>query len=1053
MYDMSIGSYSRRDSGMEMPQMQCVCMRKEFRQLSTVSQQYPQCKETLQFHARFTCVACYDPLIRIMAANFGFDATKSNAGSRANILKLTPGGMFAMSGKMLSHQKSSNHEYAWACYQIFTGNASEVADDKREQIARHINTPLLAKFIQANSACVVGYDLEGARSYARPDAAAQPVGGEQVAPDGVPVPDDLKVTVSAINVAQQTVHALHPASVYEAQMRGQARIWGTPPERAPGEGFDQRKCRKIARMLSMGLCVEDVKRMTSKPVMVGCTGHLPTGFEAPTSAKMDGWSRGKLALDVLLYTVFTDPTKSFKQESKLGRILQSHGVYTDDDGTDHIRDHTGTGMFLTLLFATLSDPFMDIPNLKSNKRAATWLEFCKSVFNVELDGGGANIKGVASLYKNLLADMPDLDNPWGDDHRIQRVFANWLKGVPWLLQLVNIALNVIRFVQSPKRWREVQKIAGELNFRLPDFSVPGVTRYVTHLRDQLAKFMDNIWFWVICLEKLLEPARNIFPKQIAKKAISSVKVSGWLKKIKSFNFLVSISYFLDCCESLAYLTNLNQGITDIFTADKTREDFSNMVKSLSYVNGTPRVTRLEKCCVRIPTGSLVVRCEYNDPELNTSMKPIEVQNVDEGVNNWPKLMMTSTSQLQKVVAERYPRCEVQKAWRCLFDTQTWNWREMERNPCYLSQHCKLIVRQYLPGYSNMFDVHEGPDLSDIPVASPEECVNNSHAYSERDIRGSDSEEEDEEVDFFAVGEPDIIETAEVDEREPSYRLPVWMIENLEQQVIELQKQLVALKKELKPKAGHYKQFWETVFFCSRVSGVSIVKYFYMIGLARGKSTSTIEGFNKLLKRILDGADSGGSGQLEWREDQLRVSCNGPKPELFDGYKYITEGYFATCGLTRVRSVAEMQLTSAAEAKRTKHNDRSRRYYQKHKAKIAAGKQASRDSAAVAKQASRGEFASLPKTRVRKKKKQAPPSVVSSGERHGLHSFSALLDTDAHVGRDAAFKPSTDLSEEIARGATRVQAWKTYEEETAAAAVASTKGKRTRDRSRSPSIER
>ena len=315
------------------------------------------------------------------------------------------------------------------------------------------------------------------------------------------------------------------------------------------------------------------------------------------------------------------------------------------------------------------------------------------------------------------------------------------------------------------------------------------------------------------------------------------------------------------------------------------------------------------------------------------------------------------------------------------------------------------------------------------------------------------EEEDGEVDFFPTGEPEIVETAEVDEREPSYRLPVWMIENLEQQVIELQKQLVALKKEVKPKTGHYKQFWETVFFCSRVSGVSIVKYFYMIGLARGKSTSTIEGFNKLLKRILDGADSGGSGQLEWREDQLRVSCNGPNPELFDGYKYITEGYFATCGLTRVRSVAEMQLPPTDEAKRTRHDERSKRYYNKHKDAIAAGKQASRDAAAVAKQHSRGEFASLPKTRPRKKRKRAPPPVVSSGERHGLHSFSDLLDTDAHVGRDAAFKPSTDLTEEIAGGATLAQAWKTCEDETAAAAVASTKGKRTRDRSRSPSTER
>ena len=104
-----------------------------------------------------------------------------------------------------------------------------------------------------------------------------------------------------------------------------------------------------------------------------------------------------------------------------------------------------------------------------------------------------------------------------------------------------------------------------------------------------------------------------------------------------------------------------------------------------------------------------------------------------------------------------------------------------------------------------------------------------------------------------------------------------------------------------------------------VLGISIVKYFYMIGLSRGKSTATIEGVNKLLKRLLDSADSGGAGQLEWREDQLRVSVNGPKPEQFDGYDYIRNGYFEMFGFTRVRSKEELTISAQDENRRQNPN--------------------------------------------------------------------------------------------------------------------------------------
>ena len=204
---------------------------------------------------------------------------------------------------------------------------------------------------------------------------------------------------------------------------------------------DQRNCIKIARALSLGEHCSLLKKLLDSSVLV--TDGVQTAFIPSFIAlKCDGHSRKAASREVFLIKFFTDPNNSFQVKEKMFRVVGTHGQYTSPvDGETFRRDATGLGLYMTTRLVVEVDAFPDLQDDTGDSRALGFDNFARMCVSVELDNGGANIKGDGSLWSRLREDIPDLPSAWGDDHHLQRLHLELMNACPWLAQPLNVALN------------------------------------------------------------------------------------------------------------------------------------------------------------------------------------------------------------------------------------------------------------------------------------------------------------------------------------------------------------------------------------------------------------------------------------------------------------------------------------------------------------------------------------------------------------------------------------------------------------------------------------
>ena len=257
--------------------------------------------------------------------------------------------------------------------------------------------------------------------------------------------------------------------------------------------------------------------------------------------------------------------------------------------------------------------------------------------------------------------------------------------------------------------------------------------------------------------------------------------------------------------------------------------------------------------------------------------------------------------------------------------------------------------------------------------------------------GSDEDDmsdydEDEERDYFSVHQDD----DEIDESEPlsSYRFPKFIIDAIPDQLVELQEHILRnMCAELRLLLATPVSFWSKVLHSPEYGNTSGMKLLYMTVRMRGKSTSSVEGFNKLLTLLFGGADYGGAAGMAWCEDQLRLKFNS-RPDEFDPEYYLKYGYLRMAGLMRVRSMHELaelkKRTGRTTVGTAAQLARGRRYRARRKERGEVYEHP-RQGRRTARQSANGEAPTVLKTRPPKKPKAAKPPVITDGERHDDHA--------------------------------------------------------------------
>ena len=205
----------------------------------------------------------------------------------------------------------------------------------------------------------------------------------------------------------------------------------------------------------------------------------------------------------------------------------------------------------------------------------------------------------------------------------------------------------------------------------------------------------------------------------------------------------------------------------------------------------------------------------------------------------------------------------------------------------------------------------------------------------------DDEEEypsDDDRDYFDLS--GLADYEAGDESDPNYRpsvrFPKFILDAMPDQVRAMQEQILAREAELKMVVQTPIRFWTHITTSRKYGNTSGVKLMYMTVRMRGKSTATVEGFNKLLTILFGGADYGGATGPSWGEDQLRLKFNGPSEDDFDPNYYIKNGYIRMAGITRVRSMEELKTREVSTGRKTVGTkaklDRGKRYRKNKKEK-------------------------------------------------------------------------------------------------------------------------
>ena len=359
------------------------------------------------FHDRFACMACEQPLARFMSLHFGWPG--SIKGSKSSLLKQTPGGSHARTGALLKHGASRAHGFAWSVYRILTGRIDEIPADDRKHIHTLLTNKTVQNFIKNDPNCLEGVDLKKALAVLdKLDESAGGVAVDNSDHDDRSLSGDMQATRACVVLAYRVASHMWSALVYENMLRMQQTVWQTNRAQVPGERTDQRNCIKIARALSLGEHCSLLKKLLESSVSV--TDGVQTAFiPAFISMKCDGHSRKAASREVFLVKFFTDPKKSFQVGENVLRVVPTHGEYTSPvDRNTFRRDATGLGLYMTTRFVVEADAFPDLQDDTGDSRAIGFDNFARMCISVELDNGGANIKGDGSLWSRLRADIPDL---------------------------------------------------------------------------------------------------------------------------------------------------------------------------------------------------------------------------------------------------------------------------------------------------------------------------------------------------------------------------------------------------------------------------------------------------------------------------------------------------------------------------------------------------------------------------------------------------------------------------------------------------------------------
>ena len=203
------------------------------------------------FHDRFACIACEQPLCRYLAINYGW--VGSHKGSKASILKQTPGGSHARSGAITKHGGSKTHEFAWTVYCILNDRIGEVHERDRKHIHKLLTNTTVQKFIKANPDCVEGVDLQKALDeLGGVGGLAADVAVVSNDHDDRSLAGDMTATRACVKIAYEVASKMLPAAVYENMLKLQQTFWQTVPSQVPAERTDQRNCIRIARAVSLG---------------------------------------------------------------------------------------------------------------------------------------------------------------------------------------------------------------------------------------------------------------------------------------------------------------------------------------------------------------------------------------------------------------------------------------------------------------------------------------------------------------------------------------------------------------------------------------------------------------------------------------------------------------------------------------------------------------------------------------------------------------------------------------------------------------------------------
>ncbi|XP_046901190.1 zinc finger protein 862-like [Hypomesus transpacificus] len=235
------------------------------------------------------------------------------------------------------------------------------------------------------------------------------------------------------------------------------------------------------------------------------------------------------------------------------------------------------------------------------------------------DGASVNFGCRQGIYTKLKMDMPWLIGIHCLAHRLELACKNAFQGTYFNQEIDGFLSFYTSFYRgSGKRRRELDRLAELLDESVLTPTRVDGTRWVDHRRRALKALETNIPAVIAHLSEVGSDQR-----QDIKKA-DAARVRGWLKKVKSNEFLLHIGLYMDVLDELSHLSlQFQKDSISLPTAVEAIETSKEVLKDMAKGDG-PKLRAVKVECRCGSYRGVALSDTYADAEerLKSSREPL-----------------------------------------------------------------------------------------------------------------------------------------------------------------------------------------------------------------------------------------------------------------------------------------------------------------------------------------------------------------------------------------------------------------------------------------------